>query len=1158
MNRRVLSNSMAILTSMVALLFIFHFILPGRAFALTCGVSDWSTCIVTEQGCEGDQWLTVECEQQQPQCAPGETGTPACYHQGISWIGLDYCGVENCITSPRSLPAGDYCNGCIPPAEPPPNCGNGVIDPGEQCDAPAMGSCTNGCSSSCTCNGAPPPPPCSCNPTCTPPSGLNITAPAAGSAVFTGSTITWQLGSWGLDSNSSACSNNQCSYQGYSGAGTFRLFIDDTTNISSRCQGHQGSGNNAYLTSSQCTLTSVDPSWPDTSHIFTVRAYSLCSETGASRAYGFPPNLPPFCSQFTVNAGAGRIAGGKYANYPDNQFSITVNAGETDPYGNPNHIRFCYKIASQPDPGAQWVCPTIVVNGTSGVFTSTFNLMKAHFVGNLYYDQIDDVGFWTTANIYDNVTPVNFCNGWDMYQPIGGSCDGGSCLLRFNNQPPSITATTPDHDDNTVIGTATDSDNGPMCSDNNPMTFSMTASDPDGAADIDRMEFALARPDGLNPSGGERYLPLRVMFAKKLTMPGYQQFANNTFMIRDTTVDQNTSSDQWCIRSNGSTQLFTTANSGWSPNFIDPTNVNNTLQARSNTNLNVFCYGLDSHTWSDGAYTTTTIGGVQFYVWYLTSDLTTIGDGYSATLKGTPNFDSVNGTYVLYQQNGNGAQAHFKVQFNGEGANKWNGEYSNLWMVVDEYGEFDETASLPGESIIQYTGGNYQHRRGTTTIDLQRPILTYTSNPPVVVSAELLRLDWTATDAHTGVQNIYAEATKTGGAILPNIDAFPIFETGGAQYNPWPSSLEASGDYSEPAAADFLYTRTLTPTASTSDSAVINIGDNEQGGFRFEGYAVDVACNMNNNPTNESEIDLFEPWFLSRAGLVYTDSIQSDAGVIDFDDPPRNLCPAGDQSCAEFNAYPYHFLNNQIDITSEWIGANSAISNNIFVNSASNRLFRTANYNDENNRSWYDELSKKAEKTLLTTPNGVSQATVSGTLPAAVSAIPNCSDSNKPCLIKSDSAITIASNFSCDRKAVFLVSSLTIDGDITASSPTNGCIFVTSGGVTIADGTYKSGSSTYPRYDLIQAFIIADGIVDIPEVDIGTNIRDGLKIHGGLLGFGNNASGSSLNMQRSLQLKNNAQFPTYVFHHDTRYFEIAASIFSNDREAIKQEVGFKP
>ncbi|WKZ30837.1 MAG: hypothetical protein QY318_03235 [Candidatus Dojkabacteria bacterium] len=939
----------------------------------------------------------------------------------------------------------------------------------------------------------------------------------------------------------------------------------DGANITERCSGHTGSGQNAYLTGTQCTITSVDPSWPGTTRTIEIRAYNLCGETSTTRSFQWAPNLPPFCDAFTFNPGAGRILGGRYANYGQNQFSIDVTAGETDPYGNPRHLRFCYKIATDPDPGAQWVCPYIASGQNSGVFTSSIDQMKAQFVGNPYYNDIDTQGFWTTTNVYDNVTQ-NFCNGWDMYQPVGGTCDGGDCLLRFQNQAPSITATTPDHDDNPIVGTATDNDNGPACVDNNPTNYSMTVNDPDGSADIDRMEFSLATPAMLG-GDNQKYLPLSIIFSKKLTLPGYQAFAANTFFIRDSRVDG--SGTQRCIRSNQTDFPLTTANSGWSPNFTDPNNVANTLTARTSSDRNVWCYAEDSHSWSDGVATTATVGGVQYNVWYLQGDLTIHGNGYSATLKGATGGNWNTGTYVLYQQNGNNAIANFQVQFNGEGTGSWSGTYHNLWLTKDEMGKMDDTANLPGESIVNYTSGHVMHNRGTTTIDLVRP--TVTLDTASIVNAEVIAVPWSAQDQHTGatgLDNYYMEGLLQDGGptIAPiasnnNFPGQPV-----AWYNPWPADNpnNPDGDYNDDR-PESQYLRELDITGAPqtqNETEWINIGDNDSGSLVFDGYAVDRACNMNNNPSSTIFEDIFRPWMVTRAGLVYTDEITDTVTVREYDPDHPNLCLSV-PGCTTFTTYPFNFATDTIDITTEWIGAGSStIPQAIFKNSANNFLFRSPNYADNNNRSWYEDLLESAQKTIQSSPADVNVGTFAGgAMPTYASGVTGCTTTNgNPCIVISNAAAVIggAQPFTCNVPAVFFLPSLTIDQDIVNDNNRNGCIFVVSGNVTINDGLYRSSGSAYPKYDTLNTFIIADGKIDIPEVDLGQPIRDGLKVRGSLLAFGTSENGKSIEMDRTLRLANNATYPTYVLHHDTRYYEIARAVFSNDREAIKQEVGFKP
>ncbi len=111
----------------------------------------------------------------------------------------------------------------------------------------------------------------------------------------------------------------------------------------------------------------------------------------------------------------------------------------------------------------------------------------------------------------------------------------------------------------------------------------------------------------------------------------------------------------------------------------------------------------------------------------------------------------------------------------------------------------------------------------------------------------------------------------------------------------------------------------------------------------------------------------------------------------------------------------------------------------------------------------------------------------------------------------------------------------------------NGCIFVVKGNVTIDSGDYKSEGMdetdfySAPGYDLVRGFFLVDGVIDIPFVDGDEDLRDGLKVVGGLFATGGD---SSINLGRCLYIHNH-KFPALIVFHDVRYSNLAREVFGN-------------
>jgi hypothetical protein len=95
-----------------------------------------------------------------------------------------------------------------------------------------------------------------------------------------------------------------------------------------------------------------------------------------------------------------------------------------------------------------------------------------------------------------------------------------------------------------------------------------------------------------------------------------------------------------------------------------------------------------------------------------------------------------------------------------------------------------------------------------------------------------------------------------------------------------------------------------------------------------------------------------------------------------------------------------------------------------------------------------------------------------------------------------------------------------------------------------------------PKYDLAEGFFIAQGKIDIQFVDEAEVIRDGLKVHGGLVAMGNGST-KGIFFNRSLQLTSNLLYPTEVIHADPRYSNLAGLFFGPVGISYIKDTGLK-
>ena len=202
--------------------------------------------------------------------------------------------------------------------------------------------------------------------------------------------------------------------------------------------------------------------------------------------------------------------------------------------------------------------------------------------------------------------------------------------------------------------------------------------------------------------------------------------------------------------------------------------------------------------------------------------------------------------------------------------------------------------------------------------------------------------------------------------------------------------------------------------------------------------------------------------------------------------------------------------------------------------------------------SIYQRYKAKAESQLSTI--GAETIDISSDTTFTGNASDYCS--SEYCVINTEYNLTLDTGFVCDTRVLFMTSGdITIQPNLTNDGSTDGCIFVSGGNITIEEGSYASSGSTEPLYDIIEGYFLADGSITIEAGDAGLDVKDGLQINGGLIGFGGT---QSIVMERNMKLIDKAKYPTLAIHADARYGKIALQFFGPERSVYKQEVGYKP
>ncbi len=462
---------------------------------------------------------------------------------------------------------------------------------------------------------------------------------------------------------------------------------------------------------------------------------------------------------------------------------------------------------------------------------------------------------------------------------------------------------------------------------------------------------------------------------------------------------------------------------------------------------------------------------------------------------------------------------------------------------------FDQHMLLAGNILDQY----YMIKNcksGGWNIDLIRPTFNEGAfgtdpNPRErIILARQLFLDWEIGDASSGVSNVvinaYSSSTDKPLRLLEPTGQGPI------SLEPVPPEAEIG------IMTDSNTWKVLSspPRSTFKSSARIDIGENEEGMATFYVTGFDQAC----NDTLGSETINLNPWITAKGGLVYSGG---SVGI--------NAKDVTGQA-----SYLASMLKrvavSELDIATELVSSRSDYINN-FIHSNLGAVRAHSTYNSNSKKSfWFNYLTKRLQEQIAS--SGLIFTRRANVGEGAMKSV--CSRGDN-CYIQRNGDVTIPSGFTCDRNTLVIVDgNIHIEPDLTNGGENNikGCIFVASGNITIGAGQWKSLYKTGPeqiQYDYIDAFMVAENIIDIQLVDVRdpggdlAYMRDGLEIHGGLVALGKDTSAgeSAVQVNRSLALLNNL-LPTVVTSWDPRYAKLSEIFFGTNSVMYKQEVGFKP
>lgn len=453
-------------------------------------------------------------------------------------------------------------------------------------------------------------------------------------------------------------------------------------------------------------------------------------------------------------------------------------------------------------------------------------------------------------------------------------------------------------------------------------------------------------------------------------------------------------------------------------------------------------------------------------------------------------------------------------------------------------------ATTNAQSSFLPSGGNtisvvpqWFNSNKSYVLDLVAPV----ADPTTFSIVDNTRLDvqWKFADSTSSVARVVGDANLE--TPNPNADGIDDETSGVANYQ-FGSGSTGSQLYSG------THLWSVNNDADRTDR--IDFNNNSSGRVAFTINAFDSACNVG---TSNATFPFGIAWIATKGGFVHA----GDSSGIDI----IPIVGSGSFSDDTYWDSPFSFKKNQADVTSELLSVVSTTVGNLLYPDSVGSV-RSTNHNDRNNISgyWYSELAARFEKqqSMEPTKYEVVELPASSTVSNnTTTTVPDCTGS-KMCVVKVAGDLRINSGFVCNKPTLFLVEGATnIEPDVTSPDSADGCMIVSKGDITVLAGDYKSSGSTYPKYDIIEAYMITDGAVKIPAQDSSQSVKDGLLVHGSMLGFGNEG-GSSIEISRSFTALQNRSFPVLALHFDMRYLGFAPMFFGGDTEGFRREVGFKP
>lgn len=489
----------------------------------------------------------------------------------------------------------------------------------------------------------------------------------------------------------------------------------------------------------------------------------------------------------------------------------------------------------------------------------------------------------------------------------------------------------------------------------------------------------------------------------------------------------------------------------------------------------------------------------------------------------TGNLNNSSGTATImdiggatnYGVGGNSATATFQIRFNDTFPN---GTYNIYTSALTSTGSVDISTGATNTDNTRYI-----HTGQSWGIDMTMP--SSTVSEPTFNPNGTFNVTWGGSDTGgSGLRDVFSYInTDTAGASLRD-------NTIGLTINPPTAELNYPAD---------------TPNAGITTGNLgshnyTDLNSSLRANYLYKLYVRDQACNVTEV---SGAVEPPVPWI-----MVFGNAVSANGGyqnmvvpdISSFTLPPVSY--TGDSFLSEYNA-----MSGTTDILEKGETSNY----NMFTYNYDNAAAEVPLESDLT--TWYSHLLDLVRKNDISTREEALTITQmqGNTISAGLVGVPNTA---KIWVIENDLTINTGSTVTCDMQGlIFVNGNLNLRPDFVNSSSATGCIFVVSGDVNIIQGDQKTNlpldSDTLASYDVIEAFIIADGSITI-QTDIPAADRkgDGILIMGGMY------SRLAPQLGRDINLVGNFKQPAHIFKYDPRYIQFFRNDFAEKYYSIREVI----